>query len=399
MKHSIRKIFKNLNLYLLIVLILSTLSFLFIMEQHYSYEKIKNIHKQKRVLLKILNQEKESYKLDILQFNTDIANLNHAMQKLYTQSQYNYISIYIVKNFEESNKDLQELESLIKTFNTQSRDYFTYDENTTQLQNALTQIHQTYDNVTSHIHRMVLKNIQYDNDRFDIFSKIFFASFALLILITLWYIIRLAKIYNDITYLHAINADKNTPIFTQEVNSALLRMNRKSQITDDTTMIDGITEINNDKGMLQAYSQRKGIKDNSFSCVTVLEIDNFSKSKRTYSPEFTQEILKKVAYTISLHQQPSDIIARTDYNQFTLIFFRASKEKLFKDIDIVRQSIAEIRFFTPEKENIIITVTGGFINKANNAPLDESVRKAKELLLRTKELGQNRIIQTKDIPK
>ena len=399
MKHSIHKIFKNLNLYLLIVLILSTLSFLFIVEQHYSYEKIKNLNEQKTVLLKILNQEKESNKIDILQYNASIANLNHQMQKLYRQSQYNYISSYILKNFEQSNKDLQELESLVKTFNTQSRKYFTYDENNEQLQSIFTQIHQTYENIASHLNTMLLKNIQYDNDRFDIFSKIFFVSFVLLIVLTLWYKIRLTKIYNDILFLYTTNTDKNTPIFTQEVDAILLRMNRKIQTADNPTMTDGITEINNNKGMLQAYAQRKGIKDNNFSCVTVLEIDNFTKSRRTYSPELTQEILKKVAYTISLHQQSSDIIARTDYNQFTLIFFRTSKEKLFKDIDLVRQSIAEIKFFTPEKERIIITVTGGLINKANSAPLDESVRKAKELLQSTRELGQNRIIQTKDIPK
>ena len=91
------------------------------MEQHYSYEKIKNLNEQKIVLLKILNQEKESNKLDILQYNADIANLNHQMQKLYIQSQYNYISSYILKNFEESDKDLQKLESLVKIFNSQSR--------------------------------------------------------------------------------------------------------------------------------------------------------------------------------------------------------------------------------------------------------------------------------------
>mgnify|MGYP002641278703 CR=1 FL=1 len=399
MKHSIHKIFKNLNLYLLIVLILSTLSFLFIVEQHYSYEKIKNLNEQKIVLLKILNQEKESNKLDILQYNADIANLNHQMQKLYIQSQYNYISSYILKNFEESDKDLQKLESLVKIFNSQSRKYFTYDKKNEQLQSLFTQIDQTYENIASHTNTIVLKNIQYDNDRFDIFSKIFFVSFVLLTLLTLWYKIRLTKIYNDILFLYTTNTDKNTPIFTQEVDAILLRMNRKNQTANNPTMIDGITEINNNKGMLQAYAQRKGIKETYFSCVTVLEIDNFTKSKRTYSPELTQEILKKVAYTISLYQQSSDIIARTDYNQFTLIFFRTSKEKLFKDTDLVRQSIAEIKFFTPEKERIIITVTGGLINKANSAPLDESVRKAKELLQSTRELGKNRIIQTKDIPK
>ncbi|MBC8238037.1 MAG: GGDEF domain-containing protein [Helicobacteraceae bacterium] len=399
MKHSIHEIFKNLNLYLLIILTLSALGFLFVVEQYYSYEKIKNLNNQKSVLLKILNQEKESNKLDILQYNAEIANLSHEMQKLYKQSQHNYIAIYILNNFEESDKDLKQLESLVGFFNTQSRNYFTYEEKSEDLQSTLTALNQTYENIASHINTISLKNIQYDNDRFNIFSKIFLASLILLIFVTFWYKIRLEKIYKDILFLYTTNVDKNASVFTQEVDAVLLRMNRKSQISDNPTMLDSITGINNNKGMLQAYSQRKGIKDSSFSSVTVLEIDNFTKSKRTYSPEFTQEILKKVAYTISLHQQATDIIARTDYNQFTLIFSRASKEKLFKDIDLVRQSIAEIKLLSPDKEYIKITVTGGFINKSNNALLDDSLRKAKELLQNARGLGQNRILQARDIPK
>lgn len=198
MKHSIHEIFKNLNLYLLIILTLSALGFLFVVEQYYSYEKIKNLNNQKSVLLKILNQEKESNKLDILQYNAEIANLSHEMQKLYKQSQHNYIAIYILNNFEESDKDLKQLESLVGFFNTQSRNYFTYEEKSEDLQSTLTALNQTYENIASHINTISLKNIQYDNDRFNIFSKIFLASLILLIFVTFWYKIRLEKIYKDI---------------------------------------------------------------------------------------------------------------------------------------------------------------------------------------------------------
>lgn len=393
------KIFKHLILYLLTILTLSTLSFLFIIEQYYSYEKIKNLNNQKSVLLKILNEEKKSNKLDILQYNANIAELNHEIQKLYIQSQYNYIANYILDNFEESNQDLKHLESLIKLFDTHSREYFTHEQKNKQIQKTLTSIKHTYAMIDSSIDTMIFKNIQYDNDRFNIFSKIFLASLILLIFITFWYKIRLTKIYNDILSLYAAHTDKDTPIFTQEVDAILLRMNRKTQIADNPTMIDSITGINNNKGMLYAYSNRKGITDSNFSSFSVLEIDNFTKSKRTFTPEFTQEILKKVAYTISLHQQANDIIARTDYNQFTLIFLRSSKDKLFKHTDLVRQSISEIKFLSPENKHINITMTGGFIHNANNAQLDESLRKAKELLEYAKELGYNRMIQIKDIPK
>ena len=46
MKHSIHKIFKNLNLSLFILFILSTLSFIFVVKQYFSFEKIKSINIQ-----------------------------------------------------------------------------------------------------------------------------------------------------------------------------------------------------------------------------------------------------------------------------------------------------------------------------------------------------------------
>ena len=124
-----------------------------------------------------------------------------------------------------------------------------------------------------------------------------------------------------------------------------------------------------------------------------------SKSKRAFSQEFTQTILKKVAYTISLYEQTTDIIARSDYNQFTLILSRSTTDQLFKDVDIIRQSISEIKLSTPDKIVVNVTVTGGFVTKPKNAPLEESIKRAKELLNSGRHIGANRIFRLKDLPK
>jgi diguanylate cyclase (GGDEF)-like protein len=174
-------------------------------------------------------------------------------------------------------------------------------------------------------------------------------------------------------------------------------MNRKTVNTDNPSMLDPVTGINNHKGMINAYSQKKGLKDSNFTSVTILEIDNFSKSKRAYPQELTQAILKKVAYTISLHEQPVDVIARTDYNQFTLILSRTSKEQSFKDVELIRQSISELRFNVPDKGSSSVTVSGGFIVKPNHTNLDEALKQAKEILIYAKNTGTNRILQTRDM--
>ena len=171
-----------------------------------------------------------------------------------------------------------------------------------------------------------------------------------------------------------------------------LRMRRKTVTTDNPILMDQVTGINNYKGLVQGYSDKKDMKDSFFTAVVVLEIDNFSKSRRTYSQELTQAILKKIAFTISLHEKATDVIARTDYNQFTIILSRASKEQAFKDADIVKQSISELKFNTPD--NASITTTGGFIIKPNNTNLEEAMRQAKEILADAKKIGNNKVLQT-----
>ncbi|MFT5661880.1 MAG: diguanylate cyclase (GGDEF)-like protein [Sulfurimonas sp.] len=396
MKHSIYKIFKNLHIFLLFILTLSTISLLFIVEQYYSYEKVNNLNNQKTVLLNILTQQEISNEVNIYLYNAKIASLNNDINKLHNKNQYNYLSVYLLDNTTEYISDLNHLYSLIQNFDKESRKYFELNKIT---QTDKDKLNTSFIQITSNIDSLILKNILYDQEKFSIFSKILILIFILLLLTTIWYKKRLTKIYNDILFLYTIDTNKNKEIFTQEVAAIQLRMTRKTQIADNPAMMDPVTEIHNNKGMIQAYLERKTPKDTNFSSVTILEIDNFSKSKRTFSQEFTQAILKKVAYTISLHQQATDIIARSDYNQFTLIFTRPSTEQLFKHTDLIRQSISEIKLATPEKETIQISVTGGFISKPNHAPLEKSIRKAKELLKHTKELGNNRIIQMKDIPK
>ena len=98
--------------------------------------------------------------------------------------------------------------------------------------------------------------------------------------------------------------------------------------------------------------------------------------------------MKKIAYTISLYEQPVDVIARTDYNQYTIILSRPSKEQCFKDADLIRESIADLKFNVPNVGTERITVTGGHIIKPNNTALDEAIKQAKD--------GTKRIIVTHD---
>lgn len=369
-------------------------------EQSLSFKKVDNLNEQKDTIASLTKLQRDDVELALIQFNGKSTHLHQQIDKLRSFHKYNFSDKYVFFNSQEYLQDLATLSSLTTAFNEAAHKYYVKtDIKDPEIEKTTKEnLEQAFYNINSHINSMLFKNTAYDQEKFQIAEIVIALYFLLVLIATFWYRRRLYSIYQDIEFLYQVEKNKSThQFFSLEADAIGLRMNRKSIYKDNPSMIDPVTEINNHKGMLSAYAQKKGLKDSNFTSVTLLEIDNFSKTKRTFSQELTQAILKKVAYTISLHEQAIDVIARTDYNQFTLIFSRPSKEQLYKDMDLIRQSISELRFNIPDKENSQITVSGGFIIKPNNTHLDEAIRQAKEILQYAKSTGTNKILQTRDM--
>jgi len=396
MKHSINKIFHNLSILLITISFTVTVVALLVVEQNSSYAKINNLKEQKEIVKSLANLQKEDIELALIQFNSKSTQLHHEIKKLHNLNKYDYTGKFLLGNSNEYLLDLQKLSDLTTNFNKSAHKY--YIKNLKNEEEKSKELKSAFYSINTFLDSMIIKNIGYNEEKFHLLQNIAIFSFVLTFLTTFWYRKRLASIYKDILHLYAINKNKKDyEIFSQEADAIQLRMNRKPVATDNPSMIDPVTQINNHKGMLSSYSNKKGMKDSNFISVTIFEIDNFSKQKRTFSQELTQAILKKVAFTISLHEQATDVIARTDYNQFTIVLSRSSKEQSFKDVDIIRQSISEIKFKEPGGDSVAITVSGGFIIKPNNQSLDESLRKAKEVLQHAKKNSTNTISQTRDL--
>jgi diguanylate cyclase (GGDEF)-like protein len=396
MKHSINKIFNNLSIILLLITTTIGLLTLLVLEQNSSYLKINNLKNQKTIINSLANLQKSDIELALIQFNGKSTQLHHEIEKLRNLNKYDYTGKFLFSNSQEFLSNLEELSELTTKFNESAHKYYIKNLNNAQDKNQ--ELKDSFLQINTFLDSMIIKNISYNEDKFYLIEKITLFSFVLILLITFWYRKRLNYIYKDILYLYAIDKNqKNYEIFSEEADAIKLRMNRKAVVTDNPAMLDPVTQINNHKGMLNSYSNKKGMKDSNFTSVTIFEIDNFSKQNRAFSQEVTQAILKKIAFSISLHEQATDVIARTDYNQFTIILSRASKEQSFKDIDIIRQSISEIKFKEPGRGPIIITACGGFIIKPNNQSLDESLRQAKEVLQHAKKKGKNTISQIRDL--
>lgn len=395
MKHSINKIFSNLSIFLFLTTLALFILTLLIVEQKTSFTKIDILQNQKNIVTTLNNLKTDDIELALIQFNGKSTQLHHEIDKLQKLDRYNFTGKYILNNSSDFLKDLNHLSELTNKFNESAHQY--YIKNLTDREEKSQKLKNAFYSINNFLDSMMMKNINYAQEKHQLIEKMALLSLALLLFISYWYRRRLKSIYRDILYLHAIDKEqKEYELFSQEADGIKLRMSRKPLISDNPAMKDPLTQINNYKGMISSYSQKKGMKENNFISVTVFEIDNFSKSKKTFSQAFAQAILKKVAFTISLNEQASDVIARTEYNQFTLILSRASKEAAFKDIDIIRQSISELKFKDPNGDPLVVTVSGGFVIKPNNQSLEESIKKAKETLVHAQK-KKNSVSQIRDL--
>jgi len=397
MKYSIKRIFEHLKIYLLFIFFIALFALLLTFEQHLSFDKVNNLNNQKKIISTLTKLDKSDIELALIQFNGKSIQLHQEIDKLKILYKYNFTGRYILKNGEEYFNDLEKLSLLTDTFNKAAHKYYINTKNKQLEDEAKKALDVSLYKITQYIDAMLLKDINYNQEKFNIVKILVIIVFVLILFATFWYRKMLNAIYRDVEYLFQVEKNKKDyEIFSLEADAIALRMNRKSVIQDNPTMLDPVTDINNYKGLLNSYANKKGLKDSNFTSVTILEIDNFSKTNRAFTQETTQAILKKVAYTISLHEQPIDVIARTDYNQFTVVLSRISKEQLFKDMEIIRESIAELKFHTPQNGQITITLTGGFIIKPNNTSLDEAIKQSKEILEFAKTTGKNRILQLRD---
>jgi len=398
MKYSIKKIFEHLKIYLLFIFFVALFAGLLAFEQQLSFNKVNNLNNQKKIISTLTKLDKHDIELALIQFNGKSTQLHQEIDKLKMIYKYNVTDRFLLGNEQDYFNDLNKLSNLTNKFNNAAHEYYVENKNPKLEKEAKLRLDKSLKQITNHIDNMLLKNISYNQEKFNIVKVLVIIVFILILFATFWYRRMLTAIYRDIEYLFQVEKNKSDyEIFSMEADAIALRMNRKSVVQDNPTMLDPVTKINNYKGLLNSYANKKGLKESNFTAVTILEIDNFSKSNRAYTQEVTQAILRKVAYAISLLEQPIDVIARTDYNQFTVVLSRSSKEQLFKDIEIIRESIAELKFNAPNNGPIAITITGGSVIKPNNTSLEEAMKQAKEILKYAKTTGKNKILQLKDL--
>ncbi len=387
MKHSIVKIFKKLSLILSLNTLLVFIVAVFVYEQNFSYKKIENLDKQRAIINSLNQVPKEDTELAKIQIEGKKSLLLAKINQLKRLYRYDFVGQYIIFSKQEYLKDLNKLVKLTKRLKYDAETF-----NKQKLQSVITKINKQLD-------ELYIKNVRYNQQKSFIISQLVNLLLLISLFIVLWYRKHIKIIMEDINFLSSIQPVKKYETQTLEADAILLRMRKKGNETIDPSLLDPVTDILNHRGLRTIYSLKKNMKEGHFTSLCVFEIDNFSKSDRKYPQELTQAILKKVAFTLTLFEQPTDIIARTDYNQFTVIIVRSSKEQCFKDIERIRQSINELKFKLPNEKYTNISISGGFVIKQNNKTLEDAINTAKEILQVAKERGGNMIAKISDLAK
>lgn len=394
MKISILQIFKNIKVYFALVTLF--LVFLSIIEfnRSSSYAKIQQLEAQKIVVQKIYELGRDDLEYSII--NT---------QGLGAQMKTN---ITLMDNIAE-NDFLGKILGLNHHYKEQTRTLFTledqyilhasnyYNARHKDLPQRLTQFSLAKSTLLHQMNEMILSTIDHEQKKLSFTKWFVYGSLVLTFLGALWYAKRLTLVYDDMKSLFVLGSEKSSEsIMTKEVDAIKMRMVRKPILSQNPSMIDPVTGIKNYKGMVQSYSEKKGMKENNYTIVCVFEVDNFKEYEKKLSKDYTQSVLKKISFILSLHEQPTDVVARIEYDQFAVILSRETKKKALDDCEAMRASIEETQFNNPQGGRVPFTLSGGFAVKQNNKTLESAVIYAKELLQTAKEKGKNRIAQVSD---
>ena len=391
MKFSILNVFKNIKFYFAIMSALLLLISLIEFNRQISFDRIEQLEEQKILVIKIYQLGRTDLDYSLINVQGIGAQLKTNLSILISTTDNDFIAKLFGFN-NEYNTKIEKLSQLEDIYISDANSYYQKrDDNLAHRLDALTN---SKTSLLNQLNEIIVIDVEVDHKKFSITEWIIYLTLFIMFFGAWFYSKKLTVIYDDIKSLFAVGGER-LPQFiqTQEVNTIKMRMARKPRLSQNPSMIDSVTELKNYQGMMQAYSEKKWIKENNYTAVCVFEVDNFKELEKNLTKRYTQSVLKKISFILSLYEQPTDVIARIEYDRFAVILSRETKRETFDDCDAMRKNIEETVFNNPEGGTVNFTLSGGFLIKQNNKSLEDAIKQAKEILQAAKANGNNRIAQ------
>ncbi len=394
MRWSIKKIFDNISKTSLFLTLILGLLAAIIFTLNSSVLKTDLLLHQKALIKEAYNLGREDIQLSNIQLKGIMNNIKHDITKMRESFNFDILGTYLLGHSKQYLNDLEQLN--IKQLLYIEAAYAYYDQSLEDLASRLDDYDFAQAEYEAKIFELEEKHLMYEAQKFNLYQYLVYFAFLVSLMSTLWFSRRLSYVYKDIRTLYSVDESGKSRMFlTEEAEMITKRMSRKPTATENPAFIDPVTEVNNYKGLLHGFANRKGNNGASLT-VCVFAIDNFKELEKKYKKDLTNQILKKIAFMFSLYEQHTDVLGRIDYDQFVLVLNRATKDAALNDCEQLRKSIEEARFKAPKGESIGVTVSGGFVVKTPNKQLDQTIAHAKEVLVAAIKQGGNRIAQLRD---
>lgn len=394
MRWSIKKIFDNLTkVLLLICLILGALAAV-MLTLNASLSKTDLLMHQKTLVKEAYDLGRDDIQLSNIRLKNIFINLKFDVTKMKDASAFDFLGNYLFSYSNEYSTDLEALSAQQQAYIDAAAAY--YDQSIEKIEARLSRYEAAQAAYLAKLFELEGKHIGYESQKITLIQYIVYLAFLISLLAALWFARRLSFVYHDLRTLYSIDLDaKERTFFTEEAEMIIKRISRKSSTSENPAFIDPITEINNYKGLLNGFANRKG-SSGPILAVCIFSLDNFKEIENRHNKEFANQVLKKIAFMLSLYEQRSDVLGRIDHDQFVLILNRDTKDVALNDCEHIRKNIEETRFKAPKGESVSLTVSGGFLLKAPNKLLEESLAHAKEIMGTARALGGNKIAQLRD---
>jgi diguanylate cyclase (GGDEF)-like protein len=381
---SVLATFRNLKISVFIAALLLVAISLFSVNIGSDFKKIElsdTLHKQSEEILSFDVNAGEISK-QLLKEHQLYMNVN--FQKIQDLEDMDLVASIVVKTPDEVTF-LRTLHAKLETLHAIATDYYTLNTSKylTMVKSAQIALHKASKAYNS----AVMANIKVKND-FALYLEL--ATLIDILFMLIWYSYKLSVVKKDIKVILDVDTeDRNKTFKTVEFISIKRRMERRPMSSGGKNLLDPLTELLNEKGLLSEYAQRGSISK-GYTFVTMLDIDGFKEMAQLHGKTFTDTVVKKVGFIINLEKKPSDIVGRVGEDQFIIITPRESQAEAFEAVERIREAVEKTKF-KAGSEKITVTVSGGFAPKDKHEKIESAIGTANSLVKRAKVQGKNTI--------
>lgn len=155
---------------------------------------------------------------------------------------------------------------------------------------------------------------------------------------------------------------------------------------------DQLTSIYN-RRYAESFIYSKIMENNNLEIpfgIAYIDIDNFKSFNDTYGHDLGDEVLKMVSNTFSKNIRNTDLISRWGGEEFLAVFPNINENILLEKANKIRMLIENSKLRT-ESQHLNVTISIGATLYKKNDTIDNLVKRADELLYKSKNQGRNRV--------